>query len=424
MSKRQENRQIPKLRYNEFKSNGEWDDKALEDMALFFKGKGISKAEIDPNGILPCIRYGELYTHYTEIINSTISFTNLPPDELVLSKPMDVIIPSSGETREDIANASCILKKGIALGGDINIIRSKINGIFLSYYLTHVKKREIAKLAQGDAVVHLYSNQLKKLKVSFPKQKEEQKKIASCLSSLDDLITAHTRKLGRLKAHKKGLLQLLFPASGKNMPKLRFAEFKDSGEWKKKMLGECLMKHPDYGLNAPAVPYSDNLPTYLRITDISDEGLFLKNQMVSVDKEVSKDNYLDEGDIVLARTGASVGKSYKYRVEDGRLVFAGFLIRIKPHSTKLNSELLFQFLSTDKYWQWVNLTSTRSGQPGINGNEYALMPISVPPTEGEQQKIANCFYSLDKVIIAETSKIDQLKNHKKGLIQGLFPNFR
>ena len=177
----------------------------------------------------------------------------------------------------------------------------------------------------------------------------------------------------------------------KLIPELRFPEFEKGKEWAEKELENCLLQKPEYGINAPAVPYSDKLPTYLRITDISEDGIFLSNDKVSVDRGVSEESYLSEGDIVLARTGASVGKSYKYRKKDGRLVFAGFLIRIKPDTKKLDSELLFQFLSTSQYWKWVSFISTRSGQPGINGTEYSLMPISLPPTIKEQQKSPPAF---------------------------------
>lgn len=205
------------------------------------------------------------------------------------------------------------------------------------------------------------------------------------------------------------------------VPKLRFPEFQNSGAWIIYPLGKCLSRHPEYGINAPAVPYSEDLPTYLRITDISDDGRIRQDQRVSVAKPVTSENYLEEGDIVLARTGASVGKAYKYRAKDGRLVFAGFLIRVRPDEEKLSSELLFQFLSTDQYWRWVDVSSARSGQPGINGNEYALLPIPLPPTFPEQLKIADCLSSLDGLISAQSQKIEALKTHKKGLMQNLFP---
>ena len=206
----QEGEKVPKLRFKEFEDSGEWEEKELGEIAKFTKGKGISKSDVVENGILPCIRYGELYTHYKEIITDVFSFTNVPVEGLILSKVNDVIIPSSGETHEDIATASCVMKNGVALGGDLNIIRPKINGIFLSYYLNNAKKREIVQIAQGISIIHLYSNQLQCLRIAIPAKKEQQK-IASCLSSLDELITAQSKKIEQLKQHKKGLMHGLFP---------------------------------------------------------------------------------------------------------------------------------------------------------------------------------------------------------------------
>lgn len=414
------NKLIPEVRFPEFVKDEAWEENTLNEVATFSKGKGISKSDIVENGSLACIRYGELYTHYNETISVVKSYTNLNASALVLSKANDVIIPASGETQIDIATASCVLEKGIALGGDLNIIRTNIDGVFLSYYLNNAKKTDIAQMAQGISVVHLYPNQLKTLKINIPKPKEQQK-IASFLYSLDDVIAAHSQKLDALKDHKKGLMQNLFPQEGETVPKLRFKEFEEDEKWIEKQLGKCLLKKPEYGINAPAVPFSNKLPTYLRITDISEDGRFLSNAKVSVDKKITENNYLSEGDIVLARTGASVGKSYKYKIEDGRLVFAGFLIRIKPDANKLNSDFLFQYLSTHQYWKWVSFISARSGQPGINGTEYSSLPISLPPKLSEQQKIASCLSSLDALITAQADKIEQLELHKKGLMQVLFP---
>lgn len=206
----QEGEAVPKYRFQEFVNDGDWVQNNLDEVATFLKGKGISKADVVENGSLPCIRYGELYTHYKETISVIKSFTNLNAADLVLSKTNDVIIPASGETQIDIATASCVLEKGIALGGDLNIIRTKINGVFLSYYLNNVKRKDIAQMAQGISVVHLYPNQLKTLIINIPKPLEQQK-IASCLSSLEELITTQVEKIEQLKLHKKGLMQVLFP---------------------------------------------------------------------------------------------------------------------------------------------------------------------------------------------------------------------
>jgi type I restriction enzyme S subunit len=204
------------------------------------------------------------------------------------------------------------------------------------------------------------------------------------------------------------------------VPELRFPEFKDAGDWEEKNLGQVLMGSPQYGLNAASVPFNDNLPAYLRITDISDEGLFLSEKKVSVDYLPKEEDYLHDGDIVLARTGASVGKAYKYRSSDGKLVYAGYLIRIQPDPKKTNSSFLFNYFFTPYYWKWVSVVSSRSGQPGINGSEYSSFPISFPSLP-EQQKIADCLSSLDEVISLESQKLQSLQSYKKGLLQNLFP---
>ena len=208
----QEGETVPKLRFPEFEEDGEWVEDTLDNLATFSKGKGISKSDIVENGKIPCIRYGELYTQYNETIREVVSYTNLDPNNLVLSDTNDVIIPASGETQIDIATASCVLNAGVALGGDLNIIKTEINGVFLAYYLNSAKKRDIAQIAQGISVVHLYSSQLKTLNINIPSPQEQQK-IASCLSALDELIMAQAEKIEQLKMHKKGLMQGLFPSA-------------------------------------------------------------------------------------------------------------------------------------------------------------------------------------------------------------------
>lgn len=206
---------MPGLRFSEFKNEGHWEERNLNDIAVFYKGKGISKSDIVQDGRTLCIRYGELYTHYNETINSIISKTDIPESELFLSRKNDVIIPSSGETKWDIATASCVMLDKVALGGDLNIIRTNENGVFISYYLNSAKRYDISKIAQGDTVVHLYSSQLKLLNLLLPPKREEQQKIAGCLSSLDELINTEIQKLTFLKNHKTGLMQQLFPEMDK-----------------------------------------------------------------------------------------------------------------------------------------------------------------------------------------------------------------
>ena len=191
---------------NEF---SDWEEKTLGEIATFTKGKGISKADIAQDGSIECVTYGELYTTYSEAIRDIKSKTNLEVNQLVLSEYNDVLIPASGETQIDIATASCILKSNVALGGDLNIIKSKMNGVFLSYYLNNNKKNDIAKLTQGVSVVHLYATQLKTLQLTLPSL-DEQIKIANFLLSIDAKINLVIKQFDATKQFKKALLQQMF----------------------------------------------------------------------------------------------------------------------------------------------------------------------------------------------------------------------
>ena len=202
----------PRLRFPEFRNAVEWQGSALGEIAEISKGKGISKSDVVQGGLTPCVRYGELYTSYGEIIEIVESRTNLPASDLVLSNAGDVIIPASGETKEDIATCACVVDDGVALGSDLNVIRSPVDGRFFSYYLNGSRRRELSKVAQGDTVAHLYPTQLSRLEVYIPGAKAEQQRIADCLSTLDARLAAQVQKLNVLKTHKQGLLQQLFPS--------------------------------------------------------------------------------------------------------------------------------------------------------------------------------------------------------------------
>jgi type I restriction enzyme S subunit len=256
--------------------------------------------------------------------------------------------------------------------------------------------------------------------IMLPKpDRKEQQKIADCLSSIDDLIAAEDKKLESLKAHKKGLMQKLFPAEGKTLPELRFPEFRGSGEWVETSFKQVFRKL-QYGVNAAAKEY-DGKNKYIRITDIDESSRrYLSEKAVSPDCELDDTFLVREGDILFVRTGASTGKSYIYTTDDGILYFAGFLIRGNVNEKYYPQFIFAQTLSTN-YEKWVAITSTRSGQPGINANEYESFMFSCPSFP-EQQKIADCLSSTDDLISKQAKRIEALKLHKKGLMQGLFPS--
>ena len=190
-------------------------------------------------------------------------------------------------------------------------------------------------------------------------------------------------------------------------------------DWEVKKLGECSSISGDYGINAPAVKFSEDLPTYLRITDIDDDGNYSKENKVSVKDDNSESFILDDEDIVFARTGATVGKTYLHnKKENGDLVFAGFLIRFRTNFDILLPYYLKLYTNTDKYWNWVSVFSMRSGQPGINSKEYSNLKIPLPPLP-EQKKIADCLSNWDSAIEKQSALINVLTQRKKALMQQL-----
>lgn len=189
-------------------------------------------------------------------------------------------------------------------------------------------------------------------------------------------------------------------------------------DWEVKKLGDLCENKGDYGLNAPATDYSVNLPTYLRITDIDDNGNFIHSAKKSVDNLSAKEYYLKDGDIVFARTGATVGKTYLYDVRDGQLVYAGFLIKFSPNPNKLIPYYLKTHTETTDYLNWVAITSQRSGQPGINAAEYCSLKIAIPPI-AEQERICSVLSLWDTAIAKQTALIEKLTLRKRGLMQQL-----
>lgn len=195
------------MRFPEFTE--EWKEERLSKIAELSKGVGISKEQLSEDGE-PCILYGELYTKYkSEIIHKVISKTNIESSNLKRSKRNDVIIPCSGETAIDIAVARCVPFDNILLGGDLNIIRlHKDDGAFMAYQLNGKRKIDIAQLAQGVSVVHLYGENIKAIKTYNPCLQEQQK-IVKLLSMLDERIEVQNKIIEKLEALIKGITILL-----------------------------------------------------------------------------------------------------------------------------------------------------------------------------------------------------------------------
>ena len=200
----------------------------------------------------------------------------------------------------------------------------------------------------------------------------------------------------------------------KLVPKLRFSGFTD--EWKKSNLGN-ISSNEMYGMNSAAKDY-DGFNKYIRITDISEtSNKFIPNPLTSPDGYLEDKYKLKKGDIVFARTGASTGKTYLYDDNDRNLYFAGFLIKF--HIDNANPKFIFYNTLKEEYLNWVSIMSVRSGQPGINSNEYKKLPIILPSLD-EQNEISNFLTSIDKKIDLLERKHQFYQEFKKYLMQQIF----
>ena len=230
---------------------------------------------------------------------------------------------------------------------------------------------------------------------------EEQRQIGAFFDRLDSLITLHQRKYDKLCVLKKSMLDKMFPKGGSLYPEIRFAGFTDP--WEQRKLGEVASGF-EYGLNAAASDF-DGEKKYLRITDIDDQTREFRTDDLSspdINNPIDDRYLLKEGDILFARTGASVGKTYLYKASDGKTYYAGFLIRAHV-SDEADAGFIFQSTLTERYKQFVLLTSQRSGQPGINAQEYSdlLLPL---PSLMEQRRIGAFFDRLDSLITLHQRK--------------------
>lgn len=394
----------PKLRFKEF--SGDWEEKKLGTLGQFLKGSTLSKADLSEEG-KPCVLYGELYTKYNEVINNVISKTNLENDKLVLGQKNDVLIPSSGETAIDIATASCLQQDNVILGGDLNVFRSdKVNGVFTSYQLNSSKKREIARLSQGASVVHIYNDQLKKIKLSVP-SKEEQEKIASFFSLIDDKISLQGEKLEMLKDYKRGMMQKIFSRE------LRFKddEGRDYPEWNMSKAKDLFESISDKNHNGDLEVLSATQDRgVIPRSELNIDIKFEQDNLVSY-KKVKKDDF-----IISLRSfqGGIEHSAYTGLVSPAYTVF-----NFKENINFCHKFFAIIFKSTSFINRLNTLTYGIRDGKAISFKDFSDVKLEYPSKE-EQEKIAEFFSNIDLKIEKEQEKLDSLNEYKKGLLQQMF----
>ena len=390
---------VPNLRFKEFQ--GEWKEERLADIADLYKGTGISKEQLSGDGE-PCILYGELYTKYkSETIREVISKTNIDNTKLVRSKANDVIIPCSGETAEDIATARCVLNGNILLGGDLNIIRLHgYDGAFMSYQLNGRRKYDIAKVAQGVSVVHLYGEHLKGVK-TFNPCLEEQKKIAKLLSLLDERIATQNKIIEDLKKLKSAIIEKHY-----SQVKKRTTCIADLGE---PFSVGSLAKDDLTEIGSPCVIYGELFTTYGEII-FHIESCTNKTDGMILSKK---------GDLLFpsSTTVDAMSLIAPSVINVDGVVLGGDMFGIHI-SHNYNSQYLSYYFNHIAKKQLAKFAKG-STIIHLHYKDIEKAKLLLPSLE-EQNRMAKCLVALDKKVSVEQNLLSSLSCQKSYLLQQMF----
>jgi len=409
MSKINDNNLVPKLRFPDFAKDKEWILNQLGNVYSFITTNSFSRDDLNyNNGEVKNIHYGDIHTKFSTLFDITkeiVPFINesIPLDKFKQEnycKEKDMIFADASEDLKDVGKSIELvnLNNEKLLSGLHTIHARQINdeiavGFGGYLFLNENIRKQIQRESQGAKVLGISATRLSNINIFYPQKKTEQQKIASCLSSLDGIITAESQKLEVLKDHKKGLLQNLLPQAGETVPKFRFKEFENSGKWEEKSFEELFeigngrdYKHLERG----------NIPVY------GSGGYML-----------SVNEFLYDGESVCIGRKGTIDKPMFL---NGKFWTVDTLFYTHSFKECLPKYIFYVFQNII----WRNHNEA-GGVPSLSKTNIYKIEIHIPKPK-EQEKIADTLSSIDDLITAQNQKIETLKQHKKGLLQGLFPN--
>jgi type I restriction enzyme S subunit len=422
MSKQTKKALVPALRFPKFRDAGVWEEKRLEDICKKISQGGTPDTSIldywngDIEWLTPA-EMGKLETRFITTTNRKISKAGLKNCSSDLLPINSVILSTRAPIGHLLINKS---EMAINQGCKGLVPLPSIDHNYLYYSLARYKNA-LADLGAGNTFKELSGSALKNFELPISTIPEQQK-IADCLSSLDELITSQTQKLAALKTHKKGLMQQLFPAEGETVPKLRFPEFLDAGEWEEKPLKKVFSIFQGFAFSSK--DSVKNGARWLKIADVSiqqmdhDTPSYLPLEY----KEKYEKFSVKLGDYVIALTRPILSKQLKIAPVDS--VYDGALLnqRVGKLVTSQNTAFVYYFLQTAQLINEIEKNIAGSEPPNLSAQQIEDIKVYIPLEKEEQQKIADCFSSIDELIAAQTQKLAALKAHKKGLMQQLFPS--
>ena len=401
---------VPRLRFTEFLNEEAWSKGKLCEIGNFIGGGTPSTSNPKYwDGNIQWYTPKEIKDRMLKPSMRTISEDGLKNSSAKLL-PKGTILITTRATIGDvaIANKECATNQGFQ---SLVVNEAEVNLFWYYWILLH--KNELIKRSSGSTFKEIQKTKIEVIPTFSPNKKEQQK-IAACLTALDDLISAATEQLDALKQHKQGLMQQLFPAQGETVPRLRFAEFRDAGEWERKKLenvGEPLMckrifKSQTITNSENAVPFY-KIGTFGRVADS-----YISCELYNEYK--GKYSFPNKGEILISASG-TIGRLVVYNGEaayfqDSNIVWLG-------HNEELVKNNFLFYCYSILNWQ----TSDGGIIKRLYNSDLNNIKVCFPKAKKEQQKIAACLTALDDLISAQRQKIAKLKTHKHGLMQQLFP---
>ncbi len=394
----------PKIRFKGY--TDDWEQRKLDDWGTFYYGRSCPKWSVTEDAIIPCIRYGELYTKFGAKIDRVYSYTNMSPENLRFSKGTEVLIPRVGEDPMDYNHCTWLSIPNVAIGEMISVFNTDNSPLFTAIMFNATLQNEFAMRVEGGSVTNLYFEKLKNIEVSFP-HKDEQEKIATYFESLDHLITLHQRKCEQTKILKKYMLQKMFPQKGEKVPEIRFDGFTD--DWEQRKFSD--------------VAEYRNGKAHENEIDDDGEYIVVNSKFVSTNGEIKKfsnaqNEPLYENEIAFVLSD----------VPNGRAIARTFLID-KSGKYTLNQRIagITPHEDTDPYYLHIKMNRNAYFLKFDDGNKQTNLSIKdvlnyedMYPNYKEQQKIGNYFRSLDHLITLHQRKCEELKNIKKFMLQNMF----
>ena len=368
---------VPRLRFPEFRDSGEWEVETLGSVCELYQPETLAASKLKQDG--PYFVYGA-----NGVIGKHDRY-NHEDSEIVVS-----CRGTCGEVNRTQPRSW--------ITGNAMVVKSKDDRIAKTFIFHSLKSNDLKSIISGSAQPQITRAGFTPFLFAFPESKDEQQKIADCLGSLDDLIAADGRKLEALLQHKKGLLQQLFPQPGETVPLLRFPEFRDSGEWEVETLGSvCELYQPET----------------LAASKLKQDGPYFVYGANGVIGKHDRYNHEDSEIVVSCR-----GTCGEVNRTQPRSWITGNAMVVKSKDDRIAKTFIFHSLKSN------DLKSIISGsaQPQITRAGFTPFLFAFPESKDEQQKIADCLGSLDDLISADGRKLEALLQHKKGLLQQLFPS--